>query len=210
MSREHAIVEASLSGNEQERIWDAFRRWGYLKATLDPLGDCDPIAMPDLEITGPEAEAARRFYCGTIGVEFMHIPDRERRLWIQERMESEAPDIDRARILELLVRAEIFEQTIQARYLGTKRFSLEGEASLLPLLDAILNAAAEQGAEKAMLAMSHRGRLNVMVHTVGRSAAEVFARFEDVDPRSVLGGGDVKYHMGATGEFATAGGKKVG
>src|SRR5208282_5540445 len=122
----------------------------------------------------------------------------------QERIESEAPEPDRARILELLVRAEIFEQTIQARYLGTKRFSLEGEVALLPLLDSILNAAAEQGAEKAMLAMSHRGRLNVMVHTVGRSAAEVFARFEDVDPRSILGGGDVKYHLGATGEFHAA------
>lgn len=209
MSREHVIFEAAMSGNEQERIWDAFRRWGYLQASLDPLGDFDPVAMPELEVTGPEAEAARRFYCGSIGVEFMHIPDRERRLWIQERMESEAPEPDKARILELLVRAEIFEQTIQSRYLGTKRFSLEGEAALLPLLDAILSAAAEQGAEKAMLAMSHRGRLNVMVHTVGRSAAEVFARFEDVDPRSILGGGDVKYHLGATGEFHAANGATV-
>ena len=209
MSREHVIVEAAVSGNEQERIWDAFRRWGYLQASLDPLGDFEPVAMPELEVTGPEAEAARRFYCGSIGVEFMHIPDRERRLWIQERMESEAPEVDRARILELLVRAEIFEQTIQARYLGTKRFSLEGEAALLPMLDAILSAAAELGAEKAMLAMSHRGRLNVMVHTVGRSAAEVFARFEDVDPRSILGGGDVKYHLGATGEFHAANGATV-
>ena len=205
MSREHAIVDSAVSGNEQERIWDSFRRWGYFQANLDPLGDFEPVAMPELEATGPEAEAARRFYCGTVGVEFMHIPDRERRLWIQERMESEAPEPDRARILELLVRAEIFEQTIQARYLGTKRFSLEGEAALLPLLDAILSAAAEQGAEKAMLAMSHRGRLNVMVHTVGRPAAEVFARFEDVDPRSILGGGDVKYHLGATGDFHAAG-----
>ena len=165
--------------------------------------------MPELDVTGPEAEAARRFYCGTIGAEFMHIPDRERRQWIQERMESEAPEPDRARILELLIRAEIFEQVLQTRYLGTKRYSLEGEAALLPLLDAILNAAAEQGAEKAMLAMSHRGRLNVMVHIVGRPAAEVFARFEDVDPRSILGGGDVKYHMGATGDFHAANGRKV-
>ena len=157
--------------------------------------------MPELEVSGPEAEAARRLYCGSIGAEFMHIPDRERRLWIQERMEAEAPEPDRARILELLIKAEVFEQVLQTRYLGTKRYSLEGEAALLPLLDAILNAAAEQGAEKAMLAMSHRGRLNVMVNIVGRTAAEVFARFEDVDPRSILGGGDVKYHMGATGDF---------
>ncbi len=102
-------------------------------------------------------------------------------------MESEAPEVDRERILELLVKAEVFEQTIQSRYLGTKRFSLEGESALLPLLDAILNAASEYGAEKGILAMSHRGRLNVMVNIVGRPAAEVFARFEDVDPRSILG-----------------------
>ena len=108
-----------------------------------------------------------------------------------------------------LIKAELFEQTIQSRYLGTKRFSLEGEAALLPLLDAILSAAAEYGAEKGMIAMSHRGRLNVMVNIVGRAAAEVFARFEDVDPRSVLGGGDVKYHMGATGDFYAANGRKI-
>src|SRR5580692_10106796 len=212
MSRQQAVVDPAATKDAQERVWDAFRRWGYLQANLDPLGDMAPVAMPELEVSGPEADAARQLYCGTIGVEFMHIPEREKRQWIQERMEAEVemPAADRERILEWLVRAEIFEQVLQTRYLGTKRYSLEGEAALLPLLDAILNAAAEQGAEKAMLAMSHRGRLNVMVNIVGRPAAEVFARFEDVDPRSVLGGGDVKYHMGATGEFATAGGKKVG
>src|ERR1700728_2729619 len=210
MSRQHAVVESTASKENQERVWDAFRRWGYLQAELDPLGDLQPVAMPELDVSGPDAEAARRFYCATIGVEFMHIPDREKRQWIQERMEQDAPEVDRERILEWLVRAEIFEQVLQTRYLGTKRYSLEGEAALLPLLDAILDATSEQGAVQAVLAMSHRGRLNVMVHVVGRGAAEVFARFEDVDPRSVLGGGDVKYHMGATGEFLTASGKKVG
>ena len=82
--------------------------------------------------------------------------------------------------------------------------------ALLALLDAILSGASEQGAKKAMLVMSHRGRLNVMVHIVGRPAAEVFARFEDVDPRSILGGGDVKYHIGATGDFHAADGRDVG
>jgi 2-oxoglutarate dehydrogenase E1 component len=210
MSRHHAVVESAASKENQERVWDAFRRWGYLQADLDPLGDLQPVAMPELDVSGPDAEAARHFYCGTIGVEFMHIPDREKRQWIQERMEQKAPEVDRERILEWLVRAEIFEQVLQTRYLGTKRYSLEGEAALLPLLDAILSAAAEQGAQQAVLAMSHRGRLNVMVHIVGRGAAEVFARFEDVDPRSVLGGGDVKYHMGATGDFSAADGQKVG
>ena len=205
MSRQQTIVDSAATQDAQERVWDAFRRWGYLQADLDPLGDLAPVAMPELEVSGAEAEAARRVYCGTIGVEFMHIPEREKRQWIQARMEAEAPQADRARILEWLVRAEIFEQVLQTRYLGTKRYSLEGEAALLPLLDSILEAAAEQGAEQAVLAMSHRGRLNVMVHIVGRDAAEVFARFEDVDPRSVLGGGDVKYHMGATGEFRDGG-----
>ncbi len=210
MSRQHAVAESIASKESQDRVWDAFRRWGYLQADLDPLGDMQPVAMPELEVTGPEADAARRFYCGKIGVEFMHIADRERREWIQQRMESDAPEVDRERILEWLVRAEIFEQVLQTRYLGTKRYSLEGEAALLPLLDAILSAGAEQGLQQAMLAMSHRGRLNVMVHIVGRGAAEVFARFEDVDPRSVLGGGDVKYHMGATGDFSAADGQTVG
>ncbi|HKQ88169.1 MAG TPA: 2-oxoglutarate dehydrogenase E1 component [Candidatus Acidoferrales bacterium] len=210
MSQQQAAIAPVQSPDAQDRIWDSFRRWGYLQANLDALGDLEPLPMAELDVSGPDAEAARRCYCGSIGAEFMHIPDRERRLWVQERMESEVPRPDQARILELLIRAEVFEQVLQTRYLGTKRFSLEGETALLPLLDAILNAAVEQGAEKAMLAMSHRGRLNVMVHTVGRDAAEVFAHFEDVDPRSVLGSGDVKYHMGATGDFHAANGGKIG
>src|SRR5579872_4008691 len=210
MTREQAVAESAPSREAQERIWESFRRWGYLQANLDPLGDLEPVPMPELDVAGPDAEAARRVYCGSIGVEFMHMPDRERRAWVQERMESESPEPDRARILELLVRADVLEQVLQTRYLGTKRYSLEGETALLPLLDSILNAAAEQGAEKGMLAMSHRGRLNVMVHTVGRPAAEVFARFEDVDPRSVLGSGDVKYHLGATGDFHAANGHTLG
>src|ERR1700691_2178599 len=210
MSRQQTIVDSAATQDAQERVWDAFRRWGYLQANLDPLGDMAPVAMPELELSGADAAAARRVYCGTIGVEFMHIPEREKREWIQARMEAEAPEPDRARILGWLGGAGIFDQVLQTRYLGTKRYSLEGEAALLPLLDAILDASSEQGAVQAVLSMSHRGRLNVMVHVVGRGAAEVFARFEDVDPRSVLGGGDVKYHMGATGDFSAADGRTVG
>ena len=210
MSRGQTIVDSEGARDTQERVWDAFRRWGYLQANLDPLGDLKPVAMPELDVNGAAAEEARRVYCGSIGAEFMHIPNREQRLWVQQRMESEPAEVDRERILELLVQAEVFEHVLQTRYLGTKRYSLEGESALLPLLDSILNAAADQGAEQAVLAMSHRGRLNVMVHTVGRDAAEVFARFEDVDPRSILGGGDVKYHMGATGDFVAVNGRKIG
>ena len=212
MTREQAVAESLGSGSResQESVWDSFRHWGYLQANLDPLNDLEPVVISELAATGADADAARRTYCGSIGVEFMHIPDRARRLWIQERMESKGPVPDRARVLDLLVRAEVFEQVLQARYLGTKRYSLEGETALLPLLDSILNAAADKGAEKAMVAMSHRGRLNVMVHTVGRPTAEVFARFEDVDPRSILGSGDVKYHMGATGDFHATNGRDIG
>ena len=209
MPRAQATAEAETNSTKREAIYDTFRRWGYLQADLDPLGDLQPIAMPELEITGKDATAARSFYCGTIGVEFMHIPDADRRRWIAQRIESEAPAPDRARILERLVRADIFEQVLQTRYLGTKRYSLEGDSALIPLLDSILEAGSSLGAEQGVVAMSHRGRLNVMVHTIGRAAAEVFARFEDVDPRSVLGGGDVKYHLGATGEFLTPAGRRI-
>ena len=133
----------------------------------------------------------------------MHIADPERRRWIQEHMEATAPTPDSQRALNLLVEADIFEQVIQKRYLGTKRFSLEGVTALIPFLDEVLNGAAERGAEKVVMAMSHRGRLNVMVNTLGKSASAIFSKFEDADPRSSLGSGDVKYHVGATGTFTT-------
>ena len=210
MKQQSATAEARNAQSEKrEQVFEAFRRWGYLAADLDPLGDLRPLALPELEVRGEAADAARRFYCGTIGVEFMHIPDRERRQWLRQRIETEAEVPDRQRILERLIRAEVFEQVLQTRYLGTKRYSLEGEAALIPLLDAVLDAAGAQGAEGSVLAMSHRGRLNVMVHIVGRAASDIFARFEDVDPRSVLGSGDVKYHIGATGDYLTASGRSV-
>jgi len=147
-------------------------------------------------------------------VEFMHIVDPERRRWIQNRIEARidaapaAVDIDQHRALDLLVRADLFEQTLQQRYLGNKRFSLEGNTSLLPAMDQVLDVAGERGAVELVMGMSHRGRLNVIVHLAKRPPEQVFAEFEDVDPRSVLGSGDVKYHMGATGEYVTRSGRK--
>ena len=193
-----------------EKTMDAYRRLGYLLADLDPMNRIEPESQPGLEGSDPAtAELARRWYCGTIGVEFMHISDPERRRWIEERMEAEAPRFDQARILDLLTRAETFEQFLQSRYLGTKRFSIEGVEALLPCLDQMLQSAAERRTQQVVVAMSHRGRLNVMVHTVGRSPAEILAGFEDVDPRSTFGGGDVKYHMGATGDFTGRNGARV-
>ena len=196
---------------ERERIFDAFRRWGYFEANLDPLGVFQPLKHPDLEgLTGEPTEQARGIYCGTIGADFMHLPEPERRRWIIERLEAPAEEVDQRKILERLIRADLFEQVLQARYLGSKRFSLEGVTALIPLLDSILDAAAEHGAESSIVAMSHRGRLNVMVHAACKSPHEVVAGFEDVDPRSVLGAGDVKYHIGATGTYTTSLGKEIG
>src|ERR1041385_1907613 len=195
---------------DRERIFESFRRWGYLEASLDPLGFLEPLKSPELDFSGPHADAARQIYSGSIGADFMHLVQPERRRWIAERMESPAPETDRHVILTRLVRADLFEQVLQSRYLGTQRFSLEGVTALIPLLDEILEGAAENGVEQAVIGMSHRGRLNVMMHIVNRPPVEVFAGFEDVDPRSVLGGGDVKYHIGATGEYHARNARTVG
>jgi len=195
--------------SERERVFDAFRHWGYLEADLDPLGFLRPQPIPELQIEDEFAREARNFYCGTIGVEFMHITDGERRRWIQQRIEAEPGPVDQQCILDLLIRADIFEQVMQSRYLGTKRFSLEGNTALLPLVDEILDGAGQRGAINLVMGMSHRGRLNVLLHVARRSPEEIFASFEDVDPRSVLGSGDVKYHLGATGEYITRSGAKV-
>jgi 2-oxoglutarate dehydrogenase E1 component len=194
---------------ERERVFDAFRHWGYLEADLDPLGFLAPVPHPELQLDGEFAQEARKFYCSTVGVEFMHIPDPERRRWIQERLEAEPAPVDQERALDQLIRADLFELVLQQRYLGTKRFSLEGVTALIPLVDEILDGAGQYGAVELVMGMSHRGRLNVVAHIAKRAPEEVFAGFEDVDPRSVLGGGDVKYHMGATGEYTTRGGAKL-
>jgi 2-oxoglutarate dehydrogenase E1 component len=208
----HTREESEVSQHtteERERVFDAFRQWGYLEADLDPLGSLRPEPTPALDIAGEAAAQARRIYCGTIGAEFMHIADLERRQWIIERIEGQSPEPDRERILDRLVRGEVFEQVLQAHYIGTKRYSLEGLVALLPLLDHVLAAGAAAGVSHALLVMSHRGRLNVMTQIVGRPAADIFAGFEDVNPRSVLGGGDVKYHVGATGEYRASEGRTL-
>jgi 2-oxoglutarate dehydrogenase E1 component len=191
-----------MAVQEQQQILDYFRRWGFFQADIFPLRPPSP-PHPELAHGGAEGELGRRYYCGTLGAEFMHMPDPERRAWVRERMEQDPPRVDGERILKRLLQADIFEQVLQSRYIGTKRFSVEGASALLPLLDEILHCLIERQAEQALLAMSHRGRLNVIVNIVGRAASEIFGGFEDVDPKGVLGSGDVKYHLGATGEFRT-------
>jgi 2-oxoglutarate dehydrogenase E1 component len=195
---------------ERERVFYLFRRWGFYEASLDPLGYFTPLKCSDLEgLTGEYADEARRIYCGTIGVEFLHLPEPARRTWIAERMEGPDLEVNQPKILDRLVRADLFEQVLQSRYLGSKRFSLEGETALIPLLDSILDAAGELGGVDSVMAMSHRGRLNVMTHIASKPMHDVVAGFEDVDPRSVLGAGDVKYHVGATGVYTTSWGKAL-
>src|ERR1700680_3688944 len=205
-----AVIETSTSSNpERERVFNAYRQWGYLEGDLDPLGFLRPRNTPELEHEGEYAREARAIYSSTIGVEINHIYSPERRRWIYEQMESEPKKEDQQRILDLLIRADIFEQVMQQRYLGSKRFSLEGVTALIPLVDEVLDSGARLGATELVMGMSHRGRLNVIAHVAKRDPQEIFAGFEDVNPRSVLGSGDVKYHMGATGDYVTRSGNKV-
>src|SRR5579864_6933968 len=210
-----AVVETPTTSNpERDRVFNAYRQWGYLEGDLDPLGFLRPRDTPELEHEGEYAREARAIYSSTIGVEVNHIYSPERRRWIFEQMESPSQGFDitgdiQQRILDLLIRADVFEQVMQQRYLGSKRFSLEGVPALIPLVDEVLDCAAQQGAIELVMGMSHRGRLNVIAHVAKRPPEEIFAGFEDVDPRSVLGSADVKYHMGATGEYTTRSGGKV-
>jgi 2-oxoglutarate dehydrogenase E1 component len=203
-----AVIENGANP-ERERVFNSYRQWGYLEGDLDPLGFLRPRDTPELEREGEYAREARAIYSSTIGVEINHIYRPERRRWIFERIEAEPPQEDQKRILDLLIRADIFEQVMQQRYLGSKRFSLEGVTALIPLVDEVLDTGSRLGAIELVMGMSHRGRLNVMAHVAKRPPQEIFAGFEDVDPRSVLGSGDVKYHMGATGEYETRSGGKV-
>jgi 2-oxoglutarate dehydrogenase E1 component len=213
-----ALLEPRASTNganpERERIFSAYRQWGYLEGDLDPLGFLRPRPTPELEKEGEYAREARAIYSSTIGVEINHLYAPERRKWVYDRMESpdqgfEISEEIQSRVLDLLIRADIFEQVMQQRYLGSKRFSLEGVTAFIPLVDEVLDTGSRLGAIELVMGMSHRGRLNVIAHVAQRPPEEIFAGFEDVDPRSVLGSGDVKYHMGATGEYATHSGNKV-
>jgi 2-oxoglutarate dehydrogenase E1 component len=197
-----------------DALADAFRRWGYLCANLDSLDRLAPYEHPDLTeaMAGASSGAITRWksvYCGPIGVEFMHMIDRERSRWVSSWMESEWSDVDQQKILEQLAAAELFERFMHARYVGSKRYSLEGVAGIIPLMESILTTFAEADGKLVYLAMSHRGRINLMASIVGIPEADLFAGIEDIDPKSVLGSGDVRYHLGATGVHETAAGKSL-
>ncbi|MEU3752995.1 multifunctional oxoglutarate decarboxylase/oxoglutarate dehydrogenase thiamine pyrophosphate-binding subunit/dihydrolipoyllysine-residue succinyltransferase subunit [Streptomyces olivoreticuli] len=155
----------------------------------------------------------RDSYCRTTGIEFMHIQDPKQRKWIQDRVErghSKPEREEQLRILRRLNAAEAFETFLQTKYVGQKRFSLEGGESVIPLLDAVLDAAAESRLDEVVIGMAHRGRLNVLANIVGKSYAQIFREFEgNLDPKSMHGSGDVKYHLGAEGTFTGLDGEQI-
>lgn len=185
----------------------AFRAWGYLQADIDPLERREGFVHGDIADLTADADADaidhwRSLYCGSIGAEFLHLREQDRAQWVASRMEEAAPEPDRDAVFRRLAEAELFERFLHARYVGSKRYSLEGIAALIPLLDGLLSAGADHGAELAFLAMSHRGRLTVMDNVVGVPAADILAGIEDPNPRDALGAGDVRYHHGATGTWS--------
>lgn len=182
-------------------IWDLDREFltGTLGQALDGGGGPQPVATLR-EIL----ETLRQAYCGKSGCEYMNIQVPEQKRWLQERIEpaaSRAP-LDgavRRRILERLIEAESFEHFLQSRYVGQKRFSLEGAETAIAILDEVMRRAAAGGVHEIVMGMAHRGRLNVLANLVGKPLGQIFSSFEDQDPTSVQGSGDVKYHLGATG-----------
>src|ERR1700730_18170112 len=147
----------------------------------------------------------RDSYCRTVGVEYMHIQNPDERAWIQERVErpqERAGHDEQMQILSRLNVAEAFEMFLQTKFVGQRRFSLEGAESLIPLLDAVLTEAARAHLDEAVLGMAHRGRLNVLANIVGKSYGQIFNEFEgNLDPSTTHGSGDVKYHLGAEGTY---------
>ncbi|WP_298518259.1 multifunctional oxoglutarate decarboxylase/oxoglutarate dehydrogenase thiamine pyrophosphate-binding subunit/dihydrolipoyllysine-residue succinyltransferase subunit [uncultured Nocardioides sp.] len=218
----------------------AFRVRGHMMADTDPLEyrqrshpdlevESHGLTLWDLDrefATGSFGGEGRRFmklrdilkilrdsYCRTTGIEYMHIMDPEQRRWIQERVEqphTKPPREEQLRILLKLNQAEAFETFLQTKFVGQKRFSLEGGETTIPVIDEICEAAAESGLDEVAMGMAHRGRLNVLANIVGKKYSQIFREFEgNIDPRTVQGSGDVKYHLGAEGEFEAGSGDTI-
>ena len=221
------------------RLVYAYRDLGHFQARLDPLGDEPPghplldlhhfgLSDADLDATFDASAflglgqatlrellaALRDTYCRSIGVEFMHIQDTNVRHWLMDRMEPRRNRPDAAlrqklRILMELHYAELFEKFLHTRFVGQKRFSLEGAETLLPLLDALVEKGPDLGVQEMVIGMAHRGRLNVLANLMGKPYQDVFAEFEDLVPETVAGDGDVKYHLGYSSDRTTAKGQSV-
>jgi 2-oxoglutarate dehydrogenase E1 component len=222
-----------------QELINMYRVRGHLNAHLDPLHATPPafhdeldlasygLSMWDLQRTfvvdglAGKTEATleeilailRDAYCRTIGIEYGHIMDPRQKTWIQERVEGVKQKLtteQQHRVLSALSEAEVFETFLHSRYVGQKRFGLEGGESTIVALQAILDAAANEQLSEAVIGMAHRGRLNVLANIVGKSYSDIFSEFEgNLDPESVQGSGDVKYHKGAKGLFTNTDGATI-
>ncbi len=231
--------ERLIKQNHVQTLINMYRVRGHLIAHLDPLDAEEVDLHPELDplhygltiwdlprpfvadgLAGKEVatldeilSVLRDAYCRTLGIEYMHIQDPEQKRWIQQHVEgvsaASGPDEQR-HILDRLNAAEVFERFLHTRYVGQKRFGLEGAESAIVILDAILDEAAREGLHDSVMGMSHRGRLNVLANIVGKSYGEIFEEFEgNLDPDSVQGSGDVKYHKGARGLFVGRSGQSI-
>jgi 2-oxoglutarate dehydrogenase E1 component len=173
----------------------------------------DGLAGKDLATLDEILHLLRDAYCRTLGIEYMHIQDPEQKQWIQQHVEGVSSVLgpeEQRHILGRLNAAEVFERFLHSRYVGQKRFGLEGAESAIVLLDTILDEAVREGLHEAVMGMAHRGRLNVLANIVGKSYGEIFEEFEgNLDPDSVQGSGDVKYHKGAVGTFVARNGASI-
>jgi len=206
----HAELDPSSYGLS---IWDLDRPFlaGAVKA---PSGAIASYMQP-FESLREILDRLRTTYCASIGAEYMHIQDPEQKQWLQDRMESTMNQwpldtFTRTRILDRLIQAEEFEHFLQNRFVGQKRFGLEGGETTIGVLDEILDQAANDNVHETVIGMAHRGRLNVLANVVGKSMVQVFSEFEgEPDPESVWGSGDVKYHLGASGIHTSSQGKEI-
>ncbi|MHA7142213.1 multifunctional oxoglutarate decarboxylase/oxoglutarate dehydrogenase thiamine pyrophosphate-binding subunit/dihydrolipoyllysine-residue succinyltransferase subunit [Arthrobacter sp. Sr33] len=199
VQRKHADLDVRTHGLT---LWDLDREW--------PTGGFGGKPMLKFRtILGVLRDA----YCRTTGIEYMHIQDPEERQWFQDELEhsySKPSREEQMRVLHQLNAAEAFETFLQTKFVGQKRFSLEGGESLIPLLDSIISNAADDGLDEVAIGMAHRGRLNVLTNIAGKTYGQVFREFEGTqDPRSVQGSGDVKYHLGTEGTFTSDSGNET-
>jgi len=186
----------------------------FTERELDLLTGCETLPY-DTPLTFREIiERLRNTYCRSIGAQFMHIDDVAVRRWLQRRMESTQNRLAMSRDAQLriftrLTDAVVFEEFVRKQFVGAKTFSLEGCETVIPLLDLALEQAGAQGVREVILGMAHRGRLNILANIIGQSPCEIFRSFADNEPEQWLGRGDVKYHLGHSGEWRTADGHEL-
>ena len=183
------------------------RSYGFTDDDLDRTIFIDNVLGMETATLRKIIEACETTYCNLIGVEFMHMQDPEEKAWIQERIEeprnhTEFTPLGRRTILERLTEAEVYEQFLDRRYVGTKRFGLEGGESLIPALEQIIKRGSQLGMEELVVGMSHRGRLTVLANVMGKSFTAIFSEFQgnSANPEDVQGSGDVKYHLGTSSD----------